>query len=301
MSPRLEIEGEHLRAGEQRVPLASVTGLEERYGRWTGRAWLRLAGTSLRIPMERGYGAIRSELRDALGDRPFSSDWSDGRFPGAPGGLPPDLVLGLGLVVLGSFGLTVGLQLGAWLGLAVVLLGVWPIGRLRDAWVVRPEGLRGGPPWSALVPWYDIEQICVRVGKRRSLIWTRGRGPAQAASLPTVLLPALRARVRRLGGMELIEITDQSLDDRYARWHAPAVGFPWGVGAGSLAVAWFTPTPWTSLVAGAAAMIATGLLGAVVVFRAGGWGTGGVIAGTLFYGFLLLGSGFLLGGWLGGS
>ena len=300
MSEAVEVVGGDLRVGEKRAPLSAIVGLEERYGRWSGRARLVLRGTSIQVPLREGYGEIRARLRQILGDRPFSSDWSDGRFPGSPAGLPPDLVFGISVAFSGAIALVVGLNLGAVAGLAVVLASVWPLGRLRDAWVVRDEGIRGGPPWGSLVPWYDVESVCIRVGTRRAWIWTRGRGATQVASLPRSLVPAFRARVRRLGGIELTE-DSVGLDDRYGRWRAPAVGIPWGIGLGTLAIAWFTPTPWTTMVAGAAAMIATGLLGAMVTLRAQGWGTGGVLAGTLLYGFLLLGSGFLLGGWLGGS
>lgn len=300
MTGPVEVHGGRLRVGDHEVSLARVLRLEERYGRWTGRAWLALVGTPIRLQLGPGYGAQRRTIREHLGDRPFSSDWMDGRFPGMPGGLPPDLAFALAGALIGVLALVASGQLGASLGLAIALLAVWPLGRLRDGWVVRTDGLRGGPPWAALVPWYDIDEVVVRRGRRRAWIWTRGRGGGQAASLPIALLPAFRARVRRVGGLDLRDATE-TLDDRYQRWRAPALGIPWGIGAGTLAIAWSTPTPWTTVIAGASAMAATALLGAMVTLRASGWGTGGVAAGTLLYGLLLLVGGLVLGGWIGGA
>jgi len=300
VSPQVEITAASVRVGSRTVPLAEVRSLRERYGRWSGRAWLALGPVGARVPFGPSYGAHRARLRALIGDRRFESDWMDGRFPGLPGGLPPDLALALATGLFALIALAAASTFGAVVGLGIALLAAWPLGRLRDGWVVRPEGIRGGPPWAALVPWYDVASIHVRIGRRRALIWTRGRGGGHSASLPLVLLPALRARVRRLGGLDLIE-GEPGLDDRYLRWRAPALGMPWGLGAGTLLAAPFTETPWTFVVAGAAAMAATALLGAMVTLRAGGWGSGGVLAGTLLYALFLAIAAVVGAGWIGGS
>ena len=296
----VERQGDDLVWGGQRTPLGAVRALHERYHPWTGRAVLHVSGPDWEIPLAAGYGRSRSNLRKWLSDVPFASDWMDGRFPGSPAGLPPSLALGLGVGLAALVAAVLGWQLGWAAGGVAALLAAWPLGRLRDGWVVRAEGLRGGPTWAPVVPWSDIEEVRVIPGKRRTWVYTRGRGGGQAAPIPTALLPALRARVRRLGGIELVE-GEADLDDRYLRWRAPAVGVPWGIGIGTLLVAWFTPVPWTALTAGAAAMAGTALLGAMVGFRARGWGFGSVLAGTALYGLILLVLGVGWSGWLGGS
>jgi hypothetical protein len=298
--PAVERRGEVLVWGSQEVPLAAVTGLHEGFDAWTGRAALRVEGAGWRIPLDEDYGVTRARLRRWLPDAPFRSDWMDGRFPALPAGLPPAVALALGASVALAVALALGWQLGWVAGLGAAILAAWPLGRLRDGWVVRPEGLRGGPPWAPVIPWYDVEAIHLRVGVRRAWLWTRGPGGGQLASVPSALLPAVRARVRRLGGLDLIE-TDEDLDDRYLRWRAPAVGIPWGVGAGAVGVAFFTATPWTSLVLGALLMMGLALLGLMVTTRSRGWGLGGVMAGTLLYAVVLLAVALSAGGWLGGS
>jgi hypothetical protein len=280
--------------------MSEVRALHERYNPWTGRATLLVEGPAWRVPLRPGYGRTRALLRRWLPDVPFSSDWMDGRFPGAPAGLPPSLVLALGAGVAAVVAVVLGIQLGWVAGGVAALVAAWPIGRLRDAWEVRAEGLRGGPPWAPTVPWYDLDEVRIIQGRRRTWVFTRGRGGGQAAALPTALVPAFRARVRRLGGLEIVASTPD-VEDRYLRWRAPALGVPWGIGLGAVAVAWFTPAPWTALTAGAAAMAGTALLGAMVSLRAGGWGVGSVLAGTALYGLLLLVFGVGWGGWLGGS
>lgn len=296
----VEREGDELVWGARRAALDDVSALHERFHPWSGRAFLRVSGPDWEIPLQAGYGRSRANLRRWLSDVPFVSDWMDGRFPGSPAGLPPSLALGIGVTLAALVAAMLGNQLGWVAGGLAALLAAWPLGRLRDGWVVRAEGLRGGPPWAPVVPWYDLDEVRIVPGIRRTWIYTRGRGGGQAASLPTALLPAFRARVRRLGGLELTE-APADLEDRYLRWRAPALGVPWGIGIGALLVAWFTPAPWTALTAGAAAMAGTALLGAMVAFRSRGWGFGSVLAGTALYGLILLVIGVGWSGWLGGS
>ncbi|MFK7931581.1 MAG: hypothetical protein AB8H79_25600 [Myxococcota bacterium] len=275
-----------IRWGGKQVSVGAVTGLHERYSGWTGRAWLQVDGPGWRLPVDQNYGEVRQQLREWLPDVPFTADWMDGRFPSAPAGLPGDLVFVIGIIVVGLISGGLGWRFGWYAGLAIALVAAWPLGRLRDACVLRPEGLRAGPPWGGVVPWYEVEELRVRTGRRRVWLWARGRGVA-AASIPAALLPAARARARRLGGLELIE-ADPDSDDRYQAWRAPAVGIPWGIGLGTALAAFFLPDPWMFVTAGALSMIATGLLGLVVVFRADGWGFGSVVMGTFLYGVVLL-------------
>jgi hypothetical protein len=296
----VEVGPEDLRISGQTVPLSSIRGFAERYDLLTGRGWLHVEGTTHRIPMDEAYGNIRAALRQVAPDQPFTSDWMDGRFPGQPLGLPQGLVWMIAIVIAGGAAWSAGQTLGIMAGLALVLAAAWPLGRLRDGWVVRPEGIRGGPPWAPIVPWFDVDSIHVVHGRRRVWVYTRGQSGGHLASLPRVLLPAFRARVRRLGGLELQD-GEPGTEDQYLRWRAPAFGIPWGIGFGTLVAAPLTPLPWTSLVAGASAMTATALLGMMVAFRAGGWGTGSVAAGTLLYAFVVLVLSLAASPWVGGS
>lgn len=296
----VERQGERLVWAGRQAALAEVRGLHERYSGWTGRAWLEVEGPGWKIPVEVGYGEVRAKLRSWLPDVPFSADWMDGRFPAAPAGLPGDLVFAVAITFVAALSGLLAWQLGWHVGLVLALIAAWPLGRLRDAWVVRPEGLKAGPPWAGVTPWYEIEELRIARGRRRVWMWSRGPGGGGAASVPAALVPALRARVRRLGGLELVDATEDT-DDRYWRWRAPAVGIPWGIGLGTAVAAFFTPVPWTALTAGAAAMVGTGLLGLVVVFRSDGWGFGSVVAGTVLYGLVLLVVGLGAGGWFLGS
>lgn len=298
--PLVERDGDALVWEGRRAALDTVTALHEGFSGLTGQAALHLHGPGWALPIDADYGENRARLRRWLADLPFTSDWMDGRFPAIPAGLPPDAALALGVSVATGVCLILAWQLGWMVGLAGALLAVWPLGRLRDAWLVRPEGLRGGPPWAPVIPWYDIDAVHIRHGRRRAWVWTRGHRGGQRCAVPLALVPALRARIRRLGGLDLVD-APEDLDDRYLRWRAPAVGIPWGVGAGAVLVAFLTPSPWTALVMGALTMTGMALLGLMVTTRSRGWGFGGVLAGTLLYGLVLLAVGLGGGAWLAGG
>jgi len=238
----IKVDGTDLRWGDRRAPLSAVTALHERYDPWAGRGSLDLHGLGWSVPMGLGYGEMRASLRQALPDVPMSSDWMDGRFPSVAFGVRSNVVLLLSILAAAAVAGFIAVSLGWPAGLAAAGLAMWPLGRLRDAWVVRAEGLRGGPPWATLEPWDAVTEVVVRRGAQVSEVWTRGPGGGHRAALPTALIPAFRARIRRLGGLELREAAS-NLDDVYARWSRPAVGIPWGIGVGSLLGAGATPDP----------------------------------------------------------
>jgi hypothetical protein len=301
-------DGEALQLGDRRVSATAIRGFSERFGRWNGRAWLDVVTVdgALRIPIAPGYGALRAQLRVALADRPFHSDWADGRFPGAPAGLPPDLAMSLALVVAvmlaGTLAaLAIGAGVAIWVAGAASAIAVgWPLARLRDEVVVRRDGLRIGPPWSSVTPWHEVRSIQAQRTGRRLRVWATTSEGGATATVPVVLLPALRARIRRMGGLDLVA-TPHGLDATYDGWRAPATGIPWGVLVGTAVAAPFTPHPWTALTAGVMSAAALACLAAAIEARATGWGAGAVLWSTGAYAVVLAALGLGLGAWIGGS
>lgn len=294
------VDGGVLRWDGRSVDVRDVRGFAERYDRWTGRAWLIVRGPGWRVPIGDGYAEARAALRAALPGVPFTSDWARGRFPSAPGGLPPDLAFVGGATVAGLLAAGVAARMDAAAGVAVALAALWPLARLRDAVVITRDGLRAGPPWAASAPWHEVESVRAELRGRQARISVRSRSGGGFATVPAVLLPALRARLWRLGGVRLV-VGPAGLDEVYDRWRAPATGIPWGILVGTAAIAWAVPAPWTALTAGLLAMAGTALLGAAVEARATGWGSGAVLWSTGAYGVVLAALALGLGGWLGGG
>jgi hypothetical protein len=137
-----------------------------------------------------------------------------------------------------------------------------------------------------LAPWTGIDEVLVQPGRTTSLVFTRGPDGGHRARIPNVLLPAFRARVRRLGGL-VVQEGSPGLDDRYAVWRGPAIGIPWGVAAGAGVGSAFAADPWPVLAMSAWVVLGTGLLGAVVVARHGGWRFGAVVGAILLYGVVV--------------
>ncbi|HHO52999.1 MAG TPA: hypothetical protein ENK18_19510 [Deltaproteobacteria bacterium] len=265
-----------------------ATGFLERYDPWTGRAWLELRGPEpARIPLgSEGYAQRRRALRQRFADRPFSSEWADGRFPPAPAGLPvyPVLVLswlaGSGACGLAAF--TAGP-----LPAAGVALGLsWPLVRMLDAVHVIPRGIRIGPPWAPCVSWHEIEAVGVYPRWLGARVWVRHARGQGSATIPRVLVPALRARVRRLGALSL-RGGDGGIASWYARWRVPAMGGPWGLLVGTLVACWLTPWPWLVLAVGLAGVAVLVVLSSAIEARASGWGAGSVLWLTLLYALFL--------------
>ncbi len=273
-----------------------VIGFHERYDALTGRAWLEVVGPGLKLPMGGGYGSVRKSVRAAYPDRPFTSDWADGRFPSAPLGAPSDLVFAAGALLTTALACVATAWLGALAGAGVAVALAWPVVRLRDAVVVRREGIAAGPPWAPIVPWHEVQAVhAVTVGRQTFVRVVTASG-AGDATLPSVLLPAVKARVSRLGGLATGAPTD-AVDWTYRVWRAPALGIPWGVLIGALVVAPLLDRPWRVVAIGLLASSATALLGAGVSARANGWGTGGVLAITGVYAIVIGAFGLALGGW----
>jgi hypothetical protein len=269
----------------------------ETYDPWTGRAWLDIVGPKPeRQRIGPGYGAVRRELRARFPDRPFDADWDDGRYWPAPYGWPigPALTAALALAVAAIAG--AALLGGPWAAFGVAALVGWPTLRLLDGVEVRADGIRVGPPWAAKVAWYHVEQVGI-VG---STVWVRTKYGGGSGTVPPVLVPAVRARIRRLSGLDLVVRPtssvrgdgDGGLDARYASWRAAATGIPWGVGLGAAVAAWLTPDPWAVLDAAGAVVVGLALLGGAVHARGTGWGVGAVLLLTALYAGIALLLGF---------
>lgn len=269
------------------APADDVTGFDERVSPWTGRGSLRIQGLGWEIPIDEHYGGVRAALREEFSELPFRSGWSDGRFPAAPFGLPEGLATVLGLVLAaGVVGMS-GWRLGAEAAVAAALLTAWPVLRLRDRLVLRDAGLAAGPAWAALRPWHEVRAVRIDAGARRTRVQVLSRQGVHYATIPTLVLPALRARLWRQGGLPLAPVVGD-LDDRYRGWQRPAAAVPWGVCLATIAIALVAPAPWRVLTAGLVAMLGLALLGAAVQSRATGWGAGAVLWLTGLYAVVML-------------
>jgi len=283
----LDFDGHTLEWGERSVSAASVEGFREHFSTWTGRAWMSVEGPGWRVPIAEDYGAVRADLRTWFPDRPFTADWADGRFPPAPLGMPSDLLLlavGGGVLMM-SMVLSAGLGPGA--GGVGLVAGLWPVARLRDGVVVREEGIRVGPGWAPTIPWHAISGVSFERRSGTCRLWLRTPRGSGVGTVPSVLLPALRARIWRLGGLKLAPIEDE-VDARYARWQVPAIAAPWGVLLGTVVSAFLVEQPWPILCAGLLTMAALAMLSAAIEARATGWGAGGVFWFTGVYATVLV-------------
>lgn len=261
------------------VPAAEIRGFDERYDPWTGRLWLTVRGPGWRVAVGPGWGALRRELRKAFPDRPFTSSWDDGRFPGPRG--PALLTAGLAGVAA-----AVAWELGLAWGAAVVLAGAWPLGRARDSAEIARDGVRLGPAWGPVVPWHRVDRLTFSRHGRAAVVWASGADGAWSASVPAVLIPALRARLRRLGALDLVEAAPD-LDHRYGSWRAAAAGIPWGALVGSGVCAVFARDPTWVMMSGLVVTAGVAVLGQAVEARGTGWGFGSVMWLTGLYGVVL--------------
>jgi hypothetical protein len=274
---------------------AAVDGLEpygfhERYSPWTGRAWLEIvveAGDSTRvartIPIDARYGALRAALRSRFPDRPYDAAWSDGAFPAAPLGFPVDAT-----VLLLCLGLITGLFAAvSWHPLAMLLAGfAYPIVRFRDSMSLTDAGVRAGPAWAPVTPWHEVSRVVLIQSGWTQRVYVVGRHGAATATVPRVLIPALRARLRRLSGLPL-DTDPRWLDLTYAIWQAAAPAVAWGTLVGTLLIAPATSDPWRVVLAGGLAFAALGLLSASVAARVSGWGTGAIACAVGAYAVVL--------------
>ncbi|MFT4626783.1 MAG: hypothetical protein ACI8PZ_005461 [Myxococcota bacterium] len=294
----IERDGDAVRWAGRDAPFTSIERVIERFDPWTGRAWVHLRGPDWRIPITSDYGPTRLRLRQWFGDRPFRSDWGDGRFPPCPAGWPPALAsaVTIGVFTAGAATLAVRDQEPA--AVAVLLIGAFALARVRGRVEVGRAGIRIGPAWAPLLPWRQARAVEWRRRGRWADVWARSDDGSASATLPLVLVPALRARVQRLGAIPFVE-AEPTLHARYERWVGPATGAPWGVLLGTAAAAAMAPDPWLALTIGLVTAGVLTTLAQAVHARASGWGTGAVMWIVLLYAGLLLVVGAGWRGWLG--
>ncbi|MEQ1569386.1 MAG: hypothetical protein ABMA64_27360, partial [Myxococcota bacterium] len=177
--------------------IASAHRFREVYSPWTGRAWLHVEGPEPhRVPIGPAYGAVRRRLRDRFADRPWDTAWADGVFPAAPWGLPigPVVVVATAAAIGAVAGL--GAAVGPAGSVAAALGFAWPLARLFDAVELGARGVRVGPPWALRVPWHRVEAVGICDGA----VWVRTRDGGGRVHVPAVLVPAIRARLRKFHG-----------------------------------------------------------------------------------------------------
>lgn len=280
-----------LRRGADQVPADGVLGFHERFDPWRARVVLEVDGPGWSIPADEGYGSLRHALRRTFPDRPFTADWSlQGLFPGLVGGRAPAPMwaFGVALALLTVWGLT--LVAGPWMG-ALLAVGMWwPLGRARASATVDPVGLRLGPAWSPRVPWHEVQAVGAEVLREGVVrVVARSRHGVQEMELPEGLLPPLRARVHRLGGLTVGQVPAR-LDAMYLRWLGAARGGPWVLLLLGLGWAALAPEPFGVLTATVILSTAAALVGAAVEARVAGWRNGGIVWMTGAWGVLLLGA-----------
>ena len=291
------VDGEYLCWGEQRVLMREVHGFYESISPWTSRGLLRVVGPGWTLPIGDGYGTNRKWLRKTFPSVPFESDWMDGRFPVKVMGLPPAWASLAALLVVITLAFSVGWVIGGAGVLLVILAWVWPFGHVRSQVVIQTDGVRFGPPWIGLTPWHQVECVIVEVGSKASGIRMRSKQGGASCVVPTVLLPAIRARLWRLGGLNL-ESNGDAISARYLRWSGPSWGLPWGILLGVSFGVWFAEEPWHILTVGVICSAAVGLLGAAVRARAHGWSTGGAFWMVALYALGLVVLSLAMSGWL---
>lgn len=288
----LTLDGDTLRFQDAEVGVEAVEAVVERWSARRG-ALLELRGPGWFVEVGEGYGALRRQLRERLRDRPWSSDWSDGRFPVAT---PLWLQGALGLAVLFVIAGT-GWLVPLW-GAALAPAGAWWwAASCRQRVEVTATGMRVGSAWERTWGWAELTSVSVERRGPRSRVFVHGEAGGSSAEVPTVLLPALTARVRRLGALEVSSGQD-ALDARYGARQRLWQALPWALGLAALVGAPLTPAPWQVLTVGLVVSAIGAALAMLVRERAQGWELGTLLYATLAYGALLGGLSLYGRGWL---
>lgn len=297
VAPTLRLENGILFCGERRVDVDAIDGFYERYSIWTSRMWLEIGGAQWTIPMDSQYGEIRAWLRGTFPELPFRSDWMDGRFPTYSMGLPEAWSTSLITVLSSAVVLATTVYWGLSTGAYLLLAWFWILGQTRRRLVIQNTGIAAGPPWMPLVAWHRVERVSYSVGRTRAFIRYRSKHGGGECVVPLRLIPAIRGRLWRLGGLRLKE-SNATKTDRYLQWTGASWGVPWILLLSASTLVWMFNEPWKWLTLMVIAAVVLGLIGASVRARALGWAGGGVLWLTALYGVLLVLLSLFLGGWI---
>lgn len=287
-SSGLALDARGLAFGDAVAADEAVLGFHEHFDAWRPGVWLEVAGPGWRVPVDDGYREVRAALRARFPDRPFTSDWaSSGRFAGlvlgrAPGPAWAALVGVVGVVVIAT-----GVLAGPVAAVVAAVGWSWPLARARAAVWVLPAGVRVGPAWAPLVGWHEVTEVRASRVPRGWLLRVIGAEGAVRLQVPESTWPALRARLRRLGGLVPQEVP-VDLDERYAALRTLAVGAPWGALVAVLAVGLVAPDPWAVWTLGGLLAATLAFVGAAIEARIDGWRLGGIFWMCVAYGTALL-------------
>jgi len=283
----LEVRPGALRCDGREVPASEVEGFEERYDPWGRRALLVVRGPDHVEPIEPGYSGLRKALRRAFPDRPFISEWDDGRFPpgwfARRGWLLRSVGLALFALAFAAMSGAFGQLAGGVVAVAVAWALLQGVGRVT----VSRRGIAAGLPWEPVRPWHLVDEVSAEVFGPVAQVEVHGRFGAMRATVPAVILPAFRARVRRLGGLQVVAHGDAA-DRAYRMLRPVAVGAAWGLAVGGLGAALRHPHPWVALTAAAWLATVGALAACAVEARSLGWSFGAVVSLTLLYGVALV-------------
>ena len=228
-------------------------------------------------------GSRRSKIRPDsdvasahISELPFHSDWMDGRFPTYSIGIPEMwftvLVVGVGFVVVMSVTVVSGLAEGLFL----LAAWFWLFCQSRHRLVIQRVGIAAGIPWGPLVPWHKLQSVSFSVRGTRAYVRYRSDYGGGECVVPTGLIPAIRGRLWRLGGIELKRV-EATVSDRYLQWVGISWSTPWFVLLGASTTVWVTSEPWTWLTILVIISVILGLVGSSVRSRALGWRGGGIL------------------------
>lgn len=271
MEPRLT-NGE-LAWGERRVPVAGVEGFHAAWDEVLGRGVLLCVGPGWRVPLDAEHGARWRALRAEFPARPFTTDWDHGLFPGAgAAGLRFGAALSVAAVATAVVAHSAGVvaALGAAIGLG------WALAGLRTTLQVSRRGVRAGPVWAGNIPWHRVRGVRVSCRGHAAHLRVLHDDGVAAASVPLLLLPAVRARLRRIGGVRL-EVADPDLEEWYLQLAPYSAAAPWALLVICACAAPFTSRPWDVAAAGTLAAGSLAFVDAAVSARRTGWGTGAIL------------------------
>ena len=269
-------DGQSLVVNDVTIPVQSIEGFHEWYSSLTGRAGVHVQGTRFGFLVDEDYAHRRAWLRRELSEVPWCSDWEKGWLESSPMGLPslPVLALAYGGITALIVACAVA-QFGDLVLLSAVL-GAWFVGRLRACVAILPTGIRVGPIWDREFGWHEVKACGLDQDGLGVQLWIMTDTGKRSASVPPVLIPVVRARLKRLGGLCFSEETVE-LDRWYVGLRTPMSALPWGLLVATVILALGAEEAWFVVALGLVATLGAALVAAAVEARASGWGAGSIV------------------------